>query len=236
MNVVDYVIIGVIAVSVLFGLYRGFLASLLNTGGGLISFMASFKLYPKIAELIRGNESLVRTLMHYTDATSRVGDLETAVTNVNTLTTNAINEILSKVELPAPLNQLLKVNLEQHVYAPSGLTSVSDYVSQTILSAAINILSFVACFIGLYIAISLIGALLRSVAKLPVLKQLNALAGGIFGFLRGMLLCYVMFALVPLVQTVVPVELLNKLITASSLAGVFNNGNLILSIMNGNMF
>ena len=30
MNIVDYVIIGIIGISVLFGLYRGFIASVLN--------------------------------------------------------------------------------------------------------------------------------------------------------------------------------------------------------------
>ena len=36
MNIVDYVIIGIIGISVLFGLYRGFIASVLNMGCGLI--------------------------------------------------------------------------------------------------------------------------------------------------------------------------------------------------------
>ena len=46
-NVVDYVIIGVIGLSVLFGIYRGFVASVLNMGGCLISFGLSFWLYPE---------------------------------------------------------------------------------------------------------------------------------------------------------------------------------------------
>ncbi len=49
MNVVDYVIIGVIGLSILFGIYRGFVASVLNMGGCLISFGLSFWLYPKVA-------------------------------------------------------------------------------------------------------------------------------------------------------------------------------------------
>ena len=39
MNIVDYVIIGIIGISVLFGLYRGFIASVLNMGCGLMSFL-----------------------------------------------------------------------------------------------------------------------------------------------------------------------------------------------------
>ena len=136
MNVVDYVIIGVIGLSVLFGIYRGFVASVLNMGGCLISFGLSFWLYPKVAGLIQNNQELTRTLMHYTDASSRIGDLELAISNVSQLTQTKITEILSKVNLPAPLNTLLEVNLENQVWAQAGISTVSDYVSQTILTAA----------------------------------------------------------------------------------------------------
>lgn len=47
MNIVDYVIIGIIGISVLFGLYRGFIASVLNMGCGLMSFLASFWVSPE---------------------------------------------------------------------------------------------------------------------------------------------------------------------------------------------
>ena len=33
MNIVDYVILGIVGISILFGLYRGFISSVLNTGG-----------------------------------------------------------------------------------------------------------------------------------------------------------------------------------------------------------
>ena len=44
MNVVDYVILGILGVSLLFGLYRGFVSSVLNTGGCLLSFGLSLAL------------------------------------------------------------------------------------------------------------------------------------------------------------------------------------------------
>ena len=133
MNIVDYVIIGIIGISVLFGLYRGFIASVLNMGCGLMSFLASFWVSPKLAAAVQSNQSFLNMLLHYTDASSRIGDLETAIMNVATLTSQSINSILEKVNLPAPLDTLLRVNLENNVYASSGLSTVSDYVSQTIL-------------------------------------------------------------------------------------------------------
>lgn len=237
LNIVDYVIIGVVAISVLFGLYRGFVSSVLSMGGGLISFLASFALYPKLAALIQNNQELQRTLLHYTDASSRIGDLELALTNVVNLGREGIQKVLTNVSLPAPLDSILQVNLENLVYGTQGaVTTVSDYVSQTILQASINIICFLVCFIGLYIAISLGVNLIRAVFRFPVLKQLDSLAGGVFGLLRGILICLAAFTLVPLVQTMLPMDLINELIVQSQLAPIFMNGNLITAIMNKQLF
>lgn len=237
MNIVDYVIIGVVAVSVLFGLYRGFVASVLSMGGGLISFLSSFALYPKLAALIQNNEELQRTLLHYTDASSRIGDLELALTNAVNLGRDGVAQVLANVNLPAPLDSILQVNLENLVYGTSGTAvTVSDYVSQTILQASINIICFLVCFVGLYIVISLGLNLIRAVFRFPVLRQLDGLAGGVFGLLRGVLLCLVVFTLIPLVQTMLPMDIINELLDESSLAPIFMNGNLITAIMNKQLF
>ena len=237
MNIVDYVIIGIVAISVLFGLYRGFVSSVLSMGGGLLSFLASFALYPKLAALIQNNAELQRTLLHYTDASSRIGDLELALTNVVSLGREGIQKVLGNVNLPAPLDTILQVNLENLVYGTQGaVTTVSDYVSQTILQASINIICFLVCFIGLYIALSLGMNLIRAIFRFPVLKQLDSLAGGVFGLLRGVLLCLAVFTLGPLVQTMLPMDLINDLIAESQLAPIFMNGNLITAIMNKQLF
>ncbi len=237
LNIVDYVIIGVVAISVLFGLYRGFVASVLSMGGGLISFLSSFALYPKLAALIQNNQELQRTLLHYTDASSRIGDLELALTNVINLGRDGIDQVLQNVNLPAPLDDILRVNLENLVYGTQGAAStVADYVSQTILQASINIICFLVCFAGLYIVISLGLNLIRAVFRLPVLKQLDSLAGGVFGILRGILICLVVFTLIPLVQTMLPLDFITELLDESTLAPIFMNGNLITAIMNKQLF
>ena len=154
-----------------------------------------------------------------------------------TLGREGIEQVLANVKLPAPLDSILRVNLENLVYGTSGAAAtVSDYVSQTILQASINIICFLVCFIGLYIALSLGMNLIRAIFRFPVLKQLDSLAGGVFGLLRGVLLCLAVFTLVPLVQTMLPMDLINDLIAESQLAPIFMNGNLITAIMNKQLF
>ena len=233
MNVVDYVILGVIGVSVLFGLYRGFISSVLNTGGCLIAFLASFALYPRLTEYIAGNAELQRTLLTYTDASSRIGDLATSITRVGNLTAQSISEVVSKAGLPDAMSELLRSNLSNQIYGAS--ETVSDYVSQTVLGASTNILCFIVVFVALYLVISLLLSAIRAIFRLPVLKQLDAVVGGGFGFLRGALFVFILFALLPLVQTIAPMDSISELMETSVLAPYFNNGALMTAIMNGSM-
>ena len=153
---------------------------------------------------------------------------------MTTLTESGIAEILNKVSLPAPLSTLLQNNLQNQVYGTAA--DVGTYVSQTIVGAILNVICFIVCFLALLLVIHFVINFLKVVFKFPVLKQLNSLAGGAFGLIRGALLCFVAFALLPLIQTLLPVKDVNLLVEQSALAPLFNSGNLILAIMNGKLF
>lgn len=235
MNIVDIAIIAILGLSVLVGLYRGFISSVASIGGCLLSFGLSFVLGPKLVSWVQSNPDLIRTLMSYTDAKSRLGDLNLSLSSVSTLSADGIADILSRVHLPYPLDALLRTNLEKQVFAPSGLTAVGDYVSQTIVGAILNVICFIVCFVALMLIFHIVLNFLKVVFRFPVLKQLNAVVGGIFGLLRGVLLCFVAFALLPLFQTVIPVDGIQEMVETSALAPLFNSGNLILAIMNGHL-
>ncbi len=232
MNPVDWVILGVLGISVLFGLYRGFIASVASMGGCLISLAASFWLTPQVVEFVRDKTPLANTLSTYADAATRLKDSALSSLDVAGLTSENISSILSRASLPAPLDRLLQSNLESKAFADIP-QKVGNYVTETIVTALMNVICFVATFVVLLVLFHVIVNLLKAIFRFPVLKQLNALAGGAFGLLRGALLCFVLFALAPLLETVIPVEGFSEMIQNSTLAPVFNSGNLILSIMNG---
>ena len=236
MNPVDLIILGVLTVSVLYGMYRGFIASEASMGGCLISLAVSFWLAPKISALLQNNSALSNTLMSYADAATRLKDSAMSALNVQGLTAESISSIISRASLPAPLDKLLQNNLEQQAYKAAGITQdVGHYVTQTIVSALMNVMCYVVTFVVLLILFQVIVIMLKAIFKFPVLKQMNALAGGAFGLLRGVLLCFVLFALSPLLLTVIPVEGLGEMLNTSLLAPLFNSRNLILSIMSGHL-
>ena len=234
-NVIDIVILGILGISVLIGLYRGFIASVASLGGCLLSLGLSFWLNPKLVEWVQSHPELIQTLVSYTDAGTRIGDQTLAQTSVSALSAGGITEILKKVNLPGPLNTLLQNNLQGQVFQSQGISRVGDYVSQTIVGAVLNVICFVVCFVVCVVALHLVLGFLKAVFKFPVLKQLNSLAGGAFGLLRGALICFVAFALLPLVQTAIPLKDLDSLVAASTLAPLFNSDQLILAIMKGGL-
>ena len=226
MNIVDIIILALLGISVLVGLYRGFIASVASLGGCLLSLGAASWLNPKLVEWVNSHPEYLQTLMSYTDAGTRIGDQTLAQTSVSGLSGTAISEVLSRVNLPAPLSTLLQNNLQGQV---------GDYVSQTIVSAVVNVLCFLVCFLICFLVIHIVLNFLKVVFRFPVLKQMNALMGGAFGLLRGVFLCFLAFALMPLIQTMVPVKGIEEALSGSQLAPFFNNRDLILSIMRGRL-
>ena len=234
MNVIDIVILAILGLSVLVGLYRGFISSVASMGGCLLSLGLSFWLSPMLANAIQNNPEILKTLASYTDAATKLGDQAIANSSVTSLTPGGITEILNRVKLPAPLSTLLQNNLQNQVFGAAA--DVGTYISQTIIGAILNVICFIVCFLALMLVIHLVINFLKVVFKFPVLKQLNSIAGGAFGLIRGALLCFVAFALLPLIQTLLPVKNINNLVEQSALAPLFNSGNLILAIMKGKLF
>ena len=234
MSIVDIVILAILGLSVLIGLYRGFISSVASMGGCLLSLGLSFLISPTIAAEIQKNPNILKTMASYTDAATKLGDQALAGTSVATLTRDGITEIVNRVSLPAPFDTLLRNNIQNQVFGAAA--DVGTYITQTIVGAILNVICFILCFIVLMLVIHLVINFLKVVFKFPVLKQLNSIAGGLFGLLRGVLLCFVAFALLPLVQTLLPVQNINDLVEQSALAPLFNNGNLILAIMKGRLF
>lgn len=235
MNTVDIVIIAILGVSVLVGLYRGFIASVASLGGCVLSLGVTSWLTPKLVEWVNSHPEYLQTLVSYTDAGTRIGDRTLANTSVSGLSGAGISEVLTRVNLPGPLNTLLQNNLQGQVFENLGLNRVGDYVSQTIVGAMVNVICFLVCFLICFLVMHILLNFLKVVFRFPVLKQMNALMGGVFGLLRGALLCFLAFALIPLIQTMVPLKGIDELLAGSWLAPFFNSTNLILSIMRGRL-
>lgn len=228
MNIIDIVIVIILAISVIFGMYRGFINGVLSVAALFGSAIFAYAVSGQLAAWLQGNDTLINTLMYYTDAGSRIKDLELSMLSVSQVTQSTLASILSSANLPAAFETAF---LNMIGTAPSA-TSISNVLSQTIVNVSISILSFLICFLLCYVVASFVIHLICYVFELPVLRHLDALMGGIFGLVRGWLLLFILFALVPIVLAVVPIQQLTDVIAQSHLAPLFD-GQLILLILRG---
>lgn len=233
MNVLDIIIGGVLVISVIYGVYHGFLQTVFSVFGALLSGVIAFSFGPRAAAFLRSLPGVKETLATYTDAIARVGDFDLANTEVRNLSSGVIDTVLKSVSLPEPLAKLLQGNLSTQAFAGNNVKTINDYVTNTIVSTAVDVLCFLVVFALSYALISLILSLVRHVAHYPILRQLDWLAGAALGLVRGGLIVYLLLLLLPLLQTIVPDKGLEPLIASSKLLPMFNNIPLFLKVAAG---
>ena len=152
--------------------------------------------------------------------------MDLSLLSVSQVSQSSLAQIIESAQLPA---QFQTAFINAVGTAPAS-TTMSTLLSQTIVNVSLSILSFLICFLGCYIVATFIIHLICYVFELPVLRHLDALAGGVFGLARGVLLLFIFFALVPIIQAVVPIQQITDLLNASRLAPLFDS-QLILSIL-----
>ena len=226
MNIIDILILAVLAVSVIYGMHRGFISGVLSVAALIGAAALSFAMSPQLAAWLKGNETLVETLMYYTDAGSRVSSLDLSLMSVSQVTESTLAQILSSAHLPAAFESAFITSIG----TAAGSMTIAELLSQTIVSVSISILSFLICFFLSYIVATFVIHLISYVFELPVLRHLDALIGGVFGLVRGVLLLFILFALVPIALAVAPVPQIEEMIASSRMAPMFDS-QLILSIL-----
>ena len=233
MNIIDIIILVILGVSMIYGVYRGFVHTLLSVACCLLSVLIAFAFGPRLSAIVSNSKGVSSTLATYTDAVARVGDYDLAAANVSQLSDSLVNQVLESVSLPQSIQNILRSNLSNQTFAGTGLSTVNDYVSNTVVAVAINILCFLACFALSYVVLSLLLSLIQHVFRLPLLRQLDWLAGGAFGLMRGALLLYALFLVVPLLSTIIPLDAFNELLSQSALSPIYQSDGLFARVFSG---
>lgn len=230
-NIVDVLILTVLGVSLVFGLYRGFISGVLSVAALIGSVLFAYAAGGRLAAWLGGNQTLMDTLRYYTDAGLRVGDVNLAAMTVGQISgESAINGVLEGTGLPGVFREAFV-----RLFSSSAANvTVSELVEQTIVNASLSIISFLICFLVAFVVLSFVIHMISYVFELPVLRHLDALIGGLFGLARGVMLVIIFFSLVPLVLAVVPMEQVSALIESSTLAPLFDS-QIILTILRGGL-
>lgn len=233
MNIIDIFLLAILLASIVFGFYRGSVASLWGLAASVAAYPLTLLISPHIASWLSANRGVMELLSTYTDANALVGDYTLATTAVSSISQSALKAVINSLELPQSILGILESNIVSCSFAPLGLVTVNDYVAYTIVAVSLNAVCFVCTYALCTVALHFIINLINQVFRFPVLKYFDALIGGVFGALRGILILYIFSLLFPIVLTIIPVGLVKVLFDQSALATVFSSTGFFVRVVTG---
>ena len=233
MNIIDIVLLTLLFVSIAFGVYRGAVSSLLGLAASVLAFPLAFWLSPMLTAYLGSNAGIMELLATYTDANTLVGNYSLATTTVVGMSESSLQAVINSLNLPQSILGILRSNMQQNVFAASGLVTVNDYVAYTIIVVALQAVCFVVTYLSVNAAMHFFITMVDKVFSFPVLKHFDGVVGGAFGVLRGMLILYVLFLLLPVVQTIIPQNLIAGFFEGSTLSSVFSSNGFFIRVVTG---
>ncbi|MBQ6375082.1 MAG: CvpA family protein [Clostridia bacterium] len=221
MNLLDIIIIAILALYMISGMYRGSITSLLGTIGFVAAWYGARRLYPAVANMALSNQTLMAVLNQYLEPESFFTTHQRAITAVSevlaggeTAIQGAISSISGNL---AVISRAFEANVRSQMFQNLGITTLADYLDQTIWQAVFNVGAFVLCFIALYVLASLLVNLLDHVISFPLVRGIDWLIGGALGLVRGLVLCVLVMNLLPAVAEIIAPDFAKGLTSTSVL-------------------
>ena len=149
---------------------------------------------------------------------------------------NAIASVSDKLSV---VSKAFEANVRAQMFQRLGISTLADYLDQTIWQAVFNVGAFILCFIALYVLACLVVNLLDHVISFPLVRGFDWLLGGIFGLARGLVVVVLVLCLLPAIVEIVSPDFAESLRTGSVLYSYvtqmdfLNVGTLVTGLIGG---
>lgn len=200
----DICVLAVVVFFIYSGYRAGLMRSFIRIASYIISIVISFFLYPVVSELLM-KTALYDKLAEFIGAKYVMNSLVDA-SGGNTL------GILSK-------------------YIGNGIEAAAGGIANSIAGLLINLIAFIIILILSKVIIRVVGNILGIFTRLPIIKQFNRLGGGILGGAMGILILYIICAVMLLFAPLDPQSKVAVEIEKSVFASEIYENNVILNFI-----
>lgn len=213
MNYIDILIVVFAGLSCFQGYRRGFIKTLFDTVGVIVSFFLSKELYYLAENFLLNNTKLFVKIHDFFESKMSEKLLETFETSSN---------------IPAELKNVL-----------SNIISVGDVAQadtfavfvDNISIIVIRSMSFVITFLVIYAALVLVSNFINVIFKLPLLNLTNRIFGAGTGLIKSFIVLYIVFALSsPLIGFLQEGRIAQDILNSES-SKIFYDNNIILNYL-----
>lgn len=230
MNIIDIILLAILALSFISGMQKGFLASLLATFGFVGAWIAAMALNMTLSQQFMSSQfkTWLDVNIRFEGLLSELGDVGQRACSAAAGSLESILAALSKGGVPESVVNAFNAN-----FSSFGSLTVNEYLAQTIWQAAFNVISFVIVFAICYAVLMLLVNLLNNMFRIPKLRGVDALLGGVLGAVRGYAVICLAVAIIPMIFTALDSSVIETLFDGSSLGAFFLNGKSVFSDLFG---
>lgn len=208
--IVDLVVLGIIILCIIIGYVRGLTGSLIKIVSFVLALIVAFILFVPVSNLIIDNTQIDENL-EQSIRQMIVGENQSEEENMPTAITDYIGQKVGEA-------------------ADSAKEAVADSTAEEVALTIVKAGTWVALFIVARILLILLRFITSLIAKLPVIKQFDKLGGIIYGLLEGLIIVYVLLAIISFASPMIDGEFITA-IDESIVGSMLYNNNLLLKII-----
>lgn len=191
----------VFLLSVLDGLKRGFIKIIASFAATIITIVVVIVATPYVSNVlgkIIPMESLIATScmeVLFPEKEMNKMEFQEMLPNIDLGRDEQIS-LIENSQLPEVFQELILENNNNEIYQSLGVTNFGEYLVSYFAKLVVNIISFLITFLIVTIALRTIIYMLGIISDLPVIGGLNRIAGGAVGLAKGLIIVWVVFAII----------------------------------------
>lgn len=225
---VDIIILIILLIFIFLFAAKGLVASVLKSFSWLISILVTYFLYPVVSGILR--QTFIFDMLK--ESVYGVMGLDTMETAGGTGQIAAIEGLT----LPQGLKNMLVDNNNSVIYELLGVDSLQEYIAGYIANIILNIVTGILVFFIIVIVIKIAAGTLRLAVKLPVVRQINGIGGGILGLFWGIVAVWTIMALSTVFITAPFFADMVAAIDSSIIGKILYDNNVIMNVLLAKLF
>ena len=234
----NWLLIGVLiflGFHILNGYRKGFIRIALSMLALIATIVAVAVLSPYVSKFLNENTEVHTRIQKKAEefiVEALEGEVDGLVASETEKRENQI-QIISKLPLPKALKETLGENNNSEIYNLLGVGSFGEYLSSYLAYMILNAISFAATFVVVGFLIQCLVFMADILSKLPVINELNKLAGIVVGFAKGIIVLWILCLFVTaFVGTEIASSILGMIEDSVLLSFVYNNNYLMMIVTN----
>ncbi len=207
--IVDLVILAIFIICIIIGYVRGLTGSLIKILSFVLSIVIAFILFVPISNLIINNTQID-------------DNLEQSIREM------IIGNNEEEQKMPEAITDYIQQQVESA--SDSAKEAIADSTAREVSLTIVKAGTWIVLFIVARILLIFLRFITALIAKLPVIKQFDKLGGIIYGVIEGLIIIYVLLAIISFVSPMTNGALTNA-IEQSYVGSMMYNNNLLLEII-----